>query len=83
MTDWLEGPDAVDLPDWAAEFVPIDRPLSVIDLETTGTAPYRDRIVEIAIVKIHPDGRKESRCRRLNPGILHGAAQRLRSGGIR
>jgi DNA polymerase-3 subunit epsilon len=70
LTDaWLEGPDAVDLPDWAHDFVPIDRPLAIIDLETTGTAPYRDRIVEIAIVKVHPDGRKESRCRRLNPGI--------------
>jgi DNA polymerase-3 subunit epsilon len=70
LTDqWLEGPDATELPDWADDLVPIDRPLAVLDLETTGTAVFRDRIVEIAIVKIHPDGRKESRCRRLNPGI--------------
>lgn len=70
MTDqWLEGPDATELPGWVDNLVPIDRPLAVLDLETTGTAVFRDRIVEIAIVKIHPDGRKESRCRRLNPGI--------------
>jgi DNA polymerase-3 subunit epsilon len=57
------------MPDWAHDLVPLDRPLAVIDLETTGTAPYRDRIVEIAVVKIHPDGWRETRRRRVNPGI--------------
>jgi len=57
------------LPDWAQERLPLDRPLAVIDLETTGTAPYRDRIVEIAVVKIWPDGRKETHHRRINPGV--------------
>jgi len=57
------------VPDWAFERLPLDRPLAVIDLETTGTAPYRDRIVEIAVLKIWPDGRKELRRRRVNPGI--------------
>ncbi len=45
------------------------RPLAFIDLESTGTSPERDRIVEIAILKLHPDGREESRCKRVNPGV--------------
>ena len=38
--------------------MPLDliRPLAFIDLESTGTSPERDRIVEIAILKLHPDG---------------------------
>lgn len=42
------------------------RPLAFIDLESTGTSPERDRIVEIAILKLHPDGREEFRCKRVN-----------------
>ena len=34
-------------------------PLAFIDLESTGTSPERDRIVEIAILKLHQDGREE------------------------
>ena len=44
------------------------RPLAFIDLESTGTSPERDRIVEIAILKLHPDGREEFRCKRVNSG---------------
>lgn len=47
----------------------LDRPLAVIDLETTGTDPRTDRIVEICILKVYPDGRREQRSRRLNPGV--------------
>lgn len=57
------------LPDWVHELVPLERPLAVFDLETTGTVPHQDRIVEIAIVKVEPDGRSETRTRRLNPGM--------------
>jgi DNA polymerase-3 subunit epsilon len=60
---------ASDVPDWAAELVPLERPLAVIDLEATGTAPHRDRIVEVAVLKIFPDGRKLVRHRRVNPGM--------------
>jgi DNA polymerase-3 subunit epsilon len=51
--------------------MPLDlhRPLAFIDLESTGTSPERDRIVEIAILKLHPDGREEFRCKRVNPGV--------------
>jgi len=49
--------------------LPLDRPLVVFDTETTGTNPRSDRIVEIACVKIHPDGRRETWVRRINPGM--------------
>ena len=36
----------------------LQRPLVFIDLETTGINLATDRIVEIAIVKVFPDGTK-------------------------
>ena len=47
----------------------LNRPLAVIDLETTGTDPKTDRIVEVAVVRIFPDGSRDDRCRRVNPGV--------------
>ncbi len=47
----------------------LSRPLAFIDLESTGTSPERDRIVEIAVLKLHPDGREEFLCKRVNPGM--------------
>jgi DNA polymerase III subunit epsilon len=47
----------------------LDRPLVVFDTETTGTNPRADRIIEIACLKVHPDGRREQFLRRINPGI--------------
>jgi DNA polymerase-3 subunit epsilon len=47
----------------------LDRPLAVFDLETTGVNITKDRIVEIAIIRIDPDGTETSYCRRVNPGI--------------
>ncbi len=49
--------------------LPLERPLVVFDTETTGINARSDRIVEIACVKLHPDGRREVWVRRLNPGI--------------
>lgn len=43
------------------------RPIVFFDLETTGTDPAWDRIVEIAVLRIEPDGRSEVRTRRINP----------------
>ena len=54
--------------------LPLDRPLVVFDTETTGTHPRLDRIVEIACVKVCPDGRVEEWVRRFNPGIRIPAA---------
>ncbi len=47
----------------------LTRPLAFIDLETTGTNIARDHIIEIAIVKIMPDGSTLSKTKRINPGI--------------
>ena len=45
----------------------LSRPLAIFDLETTGTDPARDKIVELAILRLDPDGGRESRARRINP----------------
>jgi len=46
----------------------LERPLVIFDLETTGTDPASDRIVEISALRLNPDGTRETRTRRLNPG---------------
>ena len=43
------------------------RPLVFFDLETTGTNILRDRIVEISVVKVTPDGEREVKTSRINP----------------
>jgi DNA polymerase-3 subunit epsilon len=45
----------------------LTRPLAFFDLETTGTDPLRDKIVEIAVVRIDPGGGREATTRRINP----------------
>ncbi len=45
----------------------LDRPLVFFDLETTGTNIAKDRIVEIAIVKVMPNGDTESKTKKINP----------------
>lgn len=45
----------------------LTRPLAFFDLETTGTNVASDRIVEIAILKIHPNGNKEEFLKLVNP----------------
>jgi DNA polymerase-3 subunit epsilon len=45
----------------------LNRPLAVIDLETTGINIGNDRIVEIAIVKIMPDGSRQVKRKLINP----------------
>lgn len=47
----------------------LKNPMVVFDLETTGTNISTDRIVEMALIKIMPDGSVEEKCRRINPGI--------------
>src|SRR5579859_2973241 len=47
----------------------LTRPLAIIDLETTGVNLGTDRIVEIAIVKIMPDGKKLVKRKLINPEI--------------
>lgn len=45
----------------------LKRPIVFFDLETTGLDYKYDRIIEIGAVKIHPDGRRETLTRRVNP----------------
>ena len=47
----------------------LTRPISFFDLETTGIDVARDRIVEISIFKIYPNGTKESKTWLVNPTI--------------
>ena len=45
----------------------LERPLVVFDIESTGVVPQRDRIVELAVLKVFPDGHTQNTVRRLNP----------------
>ena len=47
----------------------LNRPLVFFDLETTGVNIGTDRIVEISILKVHPNGNKESYTWLVNPEI--------------
>jgi DNA polymerase-3 subunit epsilon len=47
----------------------LTRPIAFFDLETTGLNVGYDRIVEISILKVHPDGEKKVKTLRINPGI--------------
>ena len=47
----------------------LTRPLTVFDLETTGVAARRDRIIELAAIKVMPDGTEIPKCWLLNPTI--------------
>jgi DNA polymerase-3 subunit epsilon len=44
-------------------------PLVFFDLETTGINIVKDRIIEISFVKVYPNGKEESKTRRINPGM--------------
>ncbi len=47
----------------------LTKPICFFDLETTGTNVAKDRIVEIAILKIFPNGNKESKTWLVNPEV--------------
>lgn len=46
----------------------LSRPLVFLDFETTGLDIKNDRIVELAFVRLSPDGSREVLAQRLNPG---------------
>lgn len=48
-------------------YIKLERPLATFDLEATGLNITSDRIVEIAIVRVDPDGKKMTYERRINP----------------
>ena len=45
----------------------LTRPVAFIDLETTGVNLSTDRIVEIAIIKVLPDGERQVKSKLINP----------------
>jgi len=45
----------------------LKNPLAFFDLETTGTSISKDRILEIAIIKMMPNGERITKVKRLNP----------------
>ena len=47
----------------------LDRPIVFFDLETTGVDIVNDRIVEICLLKVFPNGNQESKVMRINPTI--------------
>lgn len=47
----------------------LKRPICFFDLETTGVNVAKDRIVEISVFKVYPNGNKESKTWLVNPGI--------------
>ncbi|MDB2589137.1 exonuclease domain-containing protein [Bacteroidia bacterium] len=49
--------------------VQLTRPLVVFDLETTGINTQKDRIIEISMLKVFPNGDEELRTYRVNPTI--------------
>ena len=45
----------------------LHKPLCIFDLETTGVQISKDRIVEICILKVYPDGKRETTTWLVNP----------------
>ena len=49
--------------------IELENPLVVFDIESTGTSPRKDRIIELAAVKVERDGTETSKCWLLNPTV--------------
>ncbi|MFK7783416.1 exonuclease domain-containing protein [Psychroserpens sp.] len=47
----------------------LTKPICFFDLETTGINITNDRIVEISVLKVHPNGKEETYTQRVNPTI--------------
>ena len=47
----------------------LTKPICFFDLETTGVNIATDRIVEISVLKVFPNGNKQSHTWRVNPGV--------------
>ena len=47
----------------------LSKPICFFDIESTGTNVVRDRIVEISVLKVFPNGNREARTWLVNPGV--------------
>ncbi|MCR4993835.1 MAG: 3'-5' exonuclease [Bacteroidales bacterium] len=47
----------------------LEKPIVFFDLETTGLDIVNDRILEICLLKVFPNGNEDAKTMRLNPGI--------------
>ena len=62
-----EGPSPAAKP--LVERLRLQRSLVFLDVESTGVSVSSDRIVEIATLRLYPDGSEEFRCCRVNPWV--------------
>lgn len=53
-----------------AKILKLDKPLVLIDLETTGPSPSKDRICQIGLIKIYPDGDEKYWMTLIKPGVI-------------
>jgi DNA polymerase-3 subunit epsilon len=55
----------------------LERPIVFLDFETTGLDIHEDRILELAFIRLMPDGSREELVQRINPGkeVSKGAAK--------
>jgi DNA polymerase-3 subunit epsilon len=49
--------------------ITLDRPLCIFDIESTGISTRADRIIELAIIRVDPDGTETARDWLVNPGM--------------
>ena len=49
--------------------IALRRPLVVFDIEATGLSPRADRVIELAALRLNPDGSRDDRVWLLNPGV--------------
>lgn len=47
----------------------LSKPIVFFDIESTGTNVAADRIIEICVLKVNPDGTEEVKTRRINPTV--------------
>ena len=47
----------------------LEKPLVTLDVETTGTNPEVDRVIQIGLIKLYPDGRETEWKSYVNPGV--------------
>src|SRR4051794_25784656 len=74
MTEWAVTPgsdhlSATDPGPVGPYRLRLERPLAVLDLESTGVDVASSRVVEVAVMRVGPGGGRAMFHRRVNPGI--------------